>query len=127
MSGIVLDAGALIGLERNDRALWAVLKLAAQHGDEVLVPSTVLAQTWRGTGAQARLAAALSFCDIAPFDALARDVGTLCGRTQTTDICDAHVALVAAARADYLYTSDEDDLRRLIAASGRRRPQIIRC
>jgi hypothetical protein len=35
MSAVVLDAGALIGLERNDRQLWAALKLAARSGDEV--------------------------------------------------------------------------------------------
>ena len=53
MIGVVLDAGALIALERNDRAIWAALKLVAQ-GSDVIVPSTALAQVWRGTGAQGR-------------------------------------------------------------------------
>src|SRR6185436_11124693 len=39
VSGIVLDAGALIALERNERALWAALKVAALADEEVLVPS----------------------------------------------------------------------------------------
>jgi hypothetical protein len=45
MKGIVLDAGAMIALERNPR--WALLKTSAQAGDDVLVPSTVLAQVSR--------------------------------------------------------------------------------
>jgi len=41
---VVLDAGALIALERNDRGLWAVLRLAALDGADVLVPSTQLSR-----------------------------------------------------------------------------------
>lgn len=127
MSGIVLDAGALIALERADRSMWAMLKLAAIRGIDVLVPSTVLAQVWRGTRSQANLARALDQCVLAAFDPLARQVGELCGRTRTTDVCDAHVALVAVAGADVVYTSDPDDLRRLIAACRGRKPTIVTC
>lgn len=127
MSGTVLDAGALIALERNDRAVWAALKLAALRSTDVLVPSTALAQVWRGRAAQAPLAKALQHCVIASFDALARAVGELCGRTRTADICDAHVAIIAATQGEVLYTSDSRDLRRLIAAYGRTVPSIVRC
>jgi hypothetical protein len=127
VSHTVLDSGALIALERNDRAIWAALKLAASKIEDVLVPSTALAQVWRGTRAQAQLAKALQHCVIAPFDSLPRAVGELCGRTRTADICDAHVAMVAAVHGDVLYTSDPDDMRRLVAACGRRRPAIVRC
>jgi hypothetical protein len=123
----VLDAGALLGLERNDRELWAALKLAALSGDDVRVPSTALAQAWRGGARQARLSKALEHCVIAPFDPCARAVGELCGRTHTADICDAHVALVASGKSDVLYTSDPDDLRRLLRACGRRQPSIVTC
>ena len=126
MAAAVLDSGALIALERNDRALWTVLKGAAILSQDVLVPSTVLAQVWRNAPTQARLAAALQFCVIAPFDAVARDVGILCGRTRTGDICDAHVAIVAQTYADVLYTSDPKDLRTLLAAIPGRRPMILR-
>jgi predicted nucleic acid-binding protein len=124
---IVLDSGALIALERNDRNLWAALKLSASRSADVLVPSTALAQVWRGTPAQARLAKALRYCVIASFDAVTRAVGELCGRARTADICDAHVAIIAATRGDVLYTSDPRDMRKLIAACGRRRPSIVRC
>jgi hypothetical protein len=122
-----LDAGALIALERNDRRLWAALKVAALRSTDVVVPSAALAQVWRGTPAQAQLAHALRHCVVASFDEIARSVGELCGRTGTRDICDAQVAIVAAARASVLYTSDPADMRRLMAALGRKHPVIVRC
>jgi hypothetical protein len=127
MKGIVLDAGALIALERNDRTLWAVLKASAQSGDDVLIPSTALAQVWRNRSTQNNVARALQHCVIAGFDPVASLVGELCGRAGTSDICDAHVALVAATRGSALYTSEPQDLRRLIKALGRQSPTIIRC
>ena len=127
MSRIVLDTGALIALGRSDRALWAALKLAALRSSDVLVPSTVLAQVWRGKASQARLSRALEHCVIASFDSMARAVGELCGRAKTADICDAHVAIVAATEGDVLYTSDPRDMRRLVCAYGRRTPIIVRC
>ena len=127
MSGIVLDAGALIALERDDRAMWTVLKLAAIRRTAVVVPTTVVAQIWRGARAQANLARALGHCVEATFDPLARQVGELCGRTRTTDICDAHVALVATSGMEVLYTSDPRDLRRLIAACAGGKPTIVVC
>jgi hypothetical protein len=127
VAATVLDSGALIALERNDRELWTALKRAAIRSEDVLVPSTVLAQVWRNTPTQARLAAALQFCVIASFDAVCRDVGMLCGRTRTRDICDAHVAIVSQAYADVLYTSDPTDLAALLAAIPGRSPAIVHC
>lgn len=124
---IVLDAGALVALERRERRLWAVLKIAARRRDDVVVPSTVVAQVWRGTRRQATLARALDQCVIAAFDVMARDVGLLCGRTRTTDICDAHVALVATRGGDIVYTGDADDLSRLIAACSGPAPVLLSC
>jgi predicted nucleic acid-binding protein len=124
---IVLDAGALVALERNDKSMWSALKLAALESEDVLVPSAALAQVWRGTARQARLAAALNFCVVASFDAVARAVGELCGRTRTKDIADAQVAIVAATHGDVLYTSDPEDLRRLLVAFRAGLPAIVRC
>jgi hypothetical protein len=123
----VLDAGALLALERNDRELWAALKLAALNGEDVEVPSTALAQAWRGGLRQAQLSKALEQCVIGAFDPVARSVGVLCGRTRTADICDAHVALLAAGEGTILYTSDPDDLRPLLRACGSRRPRVVVC
>ena len=107
--------------------MWAVLKLAALRRVEVIVPTTVIAQVWRGTRTQANLARGLAQCRVASFDPLARQVGELCGRTRTTDVCDAHVALVAVGGAALLYTSAPVDLRRLNAACAAGKPHIIGC
>jgi hypothetical protein len=128
MSTCVLDTGALIALERNDRAMWARILVAASSKTDVVVPSTALAQAWRGGPRQARLARALAHCTVAPFDPLARHVGELCGRAGTTDLCDAHVAIVASESADWLFTSDIGVMKALLAAChGRRRPVLIHC
>jgi hypothetical protein len=127
LSGIVLDAGALIALEKNDRGLWLALRAATVANRTILVPSTVVAQVWRGGSAQAHVARALNWSKIAGFDGLERAVGELCAKTRTSDICDAHVALVAAREGDVLYTSDPDDLRPLIAAARGRRPIVLTC
>ena len=127
MSVLVLDSGALIALERNDRAVWAALKDSALTGDDVLVPSTALAQVWRGSSGQALLSRALRLCVVVSFDAVVRRVGELCGRARCDDICDAHVALVAATKGEVLYTSDPSDLRRLVSHCRARTPVIVEC
>jgi hypothetical protein len=127
MSRVVFDAGALIALENNDRPMWTALKRAALAGEDIVVPSTVIAQAWRGRSSQALLAKALQYCSIAPFDRVARQVGELCGKTGTNDICDAHVAIVATVSSGVLYTSDPNDLTRLVTACRRARPTIVRC
>jgi hypothetical protein len=54
----------------------------------------------------ALLARALTHCDEVPLEgALARATGLLCGRAGTTDIVDASVALVAAARSPTIPTA----------------------
>jgi predicted nucleic acid-binding protein len=127
LNQLVLDSGALIALERDDRALWAAVKQSALAGSDVYVPSAALAQVWRGSPSQARLARALHHCVIASFDDHAKKIGELCGRARTTDVCDAQVAIIAATLGDVVYTSDPKDLRRLIAAFGGPMPVIVRC
>ena len=118
---LVLDTGALIALDRNDRRMWAMLRVAADEHGIVQVPAGVIAQAWRDGGRQALLSRALRHCDEVPLDGLsARAAGLLCGRTGSTDVIDASVAVVAAAlarREDVtVLTSDTGDLSRLLAA-----------
>ena len=118
---LVLDTGALIALDRNDRRMWAMLRVAADENGIVQVPAGVIAQAWRDGGRQALLSRALRHCDEVPLDGLsARAAGLLCGRTGSSDVIDASVAVVAAAlarREDVtVLTSDTGDLRRLLAA-----------
>jgi len=109
---IVLDAGALIALDRADRRVVRLLELA----DEVHVPAGALAQAWRNPARQARLARVVTSEDVVvhPLDALAaRAAGQLCGATATADVVDASVVLVARIVDGVTVTSDRDDLRRL--------------
>jgi hypothetical protein len=119
MTALVLDAGALIALDRDDRTVWAMLRNAADDSAQVSVPAGVIAQAWRDGSRQALLARALTHCDEVPLEgSLTRATGLLCGRAGTADIVDASVALVAAARAQTgptaLITSDPTDLRHLL-------------
>ena len=46
MTTLVLDTGALIALDRNDRSVWAMLRNAAGDSAEVSVPAGVIARVW---------------------------------------------------------------------------------
>ena len=123
MTTLVLDAGALIALDRNDRSVWAMLRNAAVDSAEVSVPAGVIAQAWRDGSRQALLSRALSHCDEVPLDgSFARAAGLLCGQAGTADIVDASVALIAAARTRggpvALVTSDPTDLGHLLQTLG---------
>lgn len=123
MTALVLDTGALIALDRNDRTVWAMLRNAADDSAQVSVPAGVIAQAWRDGSRQALLARALAHCDEVPLEgALARATGLLCGRANTADIVDASVALIAASRSQTgptaLVTSDPTDIRHLLQTLG---------
>lgn len=116
MSGLTLDAGALIAVERNDRHVVALLRVALDAGLRVTVPSVVVAQVWRNGSKQVRLARLLGYVGlmVEPLsDLTARKAGQLCGVTKTTDVVDAAVVVSAGGRKDKILTSDVDDLRRL--------------
>lgn len=116
MSGAVLDTGALVGFDRNDRRVVAIVARALEHGDPLVVPAGVVAQAWRDGRTQVRLSRLLGspVCELVPLDDLAaRSVGQLCGATGPDDITDAAVALTARQRGLRVITSDPDDIRRL--------------
>jgi hypothetical protein len=116
LSGAVLDTGALVGFERNDRRVVAIVARALDHGDTLFVPAGVVAQAWRDGARQARLARLLgsTLCEVVVLDDYrARAAGQLCGATDTVDIVDSSVILAARERHIRVVTSDSDDLRRL--------------
>ena len=120
MTALVLDAGALIALDRNDRAAWAMLRVAADRASTVRVPVGAIAQAWRDGRRQALLSRALAHCDEVPLDGpLARAAGLLCGESNTADVIDASVALTVAGVARHgdvaVVTSDPDDIRHLLS------------
>lgn len=116
MPGITLDAGALIGLDRNDRRVMALLGRAREAGDHVVVPAAALAQALRAPSRQVRLMRLLRqpTSSTVPLDrASASSVGRLLAATGTADIADAHVVVCARRARHAVATSDADDLRRL--------------
>lgn len=116
---LVLDAGALIALDRNQRAMWVRLKAAYSAGELPVTHGGVVGQVWRGGPRQARLATALAGIDVKPLDAkLGRAAGGLLRMTGTFDVIDAAVALLAADGDDVI-TADLDDLELLLTAIGR--------
>lgn len=115
-AGIVLDAGALIALDRGDKRMIALLHRALAQGRIFRVPAGVVGQAWRDGRAQATLARFLRSegVDIVPLDAhLARSCGELCAAANSADVIDASVAILARERRDPIVTSDPNDLRRL--------------
>lgn len=123
MSSLVLDAGALIALDRNDREVWAMLRVAIDDALLIQVPAGAIAQAWRDGRRQVLLTRALQHCDEVALDgAIARAAGLLCGRSKTTDIVDASVAIAAAGLARRgavsVLTSDSGDIDHLVATLG---------
>ncbi len=112
----VLDAGALIALDRGDRDTWALLTEVHRMGQRPVVPAPVLAQAWRGGPRQARLAKVLSAAELIVADGpLSRRAGELLGRAKTSDVLDALVALAAQDRPGYeVLTSDPKDIHHLL-------------
>lgn len=116
---LVLDCGALISLDRDERSMWIRLKAAQDARDVPVTHGGVLGQVWRGGPRQARLSRALRGIDVRPLDrAMGRAAGELLATTGTTDVIDAAVALLAGD-GDEIVTADRDDLAMLVAATGR--------
>ncbi|MBO0786618.1 MAG: hypothetical protein J2P33_11140 [Actinobacteria bacterium] len=120
MSALVLDAGAFVAVDRGNRSMAARLRVAARSGLELRSNGAVVAQVWRDpAGRQAELARLLRSVDVKPVDQrLGRNAGVLSGRAGHHDAIDATVVAVASA-GDRIVTSDPDDIRTLVAASGR--------
>ena len=116
MSGLTLDAGALIAFERANRQVVSTILVAVSKGTTIAIPAGVLAQAWRNGARQARLAQLLGWkpVEIEVLDeGRARHAGQLCGRSGTKDVIDASVVLCAKRRGHTIMTSDPGDLRRL--------------
>lgn len=116
---LVLDSGALVALERNERPMWVRLKAAQLAGDLPLTHAGVLGQVWRGGPRQARLSQALASIDVRALDEpLGRAAGQLLAVSGLADVIDAGVVLLATD-GDEIVTVDREDLEQLAAASGR--------
>lgn len=116
---LVLDAGALVAVERSDRSVMALLKRELLAGRVPLTHGGVIGQVWRsGSGRQANLARLLHGVEVRALDgALGKRTGELLALAGEVDVIDAAVALLAVD-GDQILTSDPGDLVTLVAASG---------
>jgi predicted nucleic acid-binding protein len=127
VSALVLDAGAFIALDRNDRSMIARLRVAQLNGHDLRTSAIVVAQVWRSPGGkQARVARLLRAVDVRPVDEqMGRDAGALLAKARTDDPIDATVVLVARS-GDRILTSDPQDIGHL-ASSSRKKVIIVPC
>ncbi len=115
---VILDASALIGVERGATRIEDVLELYRRRGEYLRTPAPALAQVWRDGPRQERLSRFLNHVAVLPVDeSHAKAAGTLCGRSGTSDAVDAFVALAAEA-GDTIVTSDPHDMKALTSARG---------
>ena len=118
MTALVLDAGALIAVDRGDRKMQRKIQDALNIGEPVRTNANAVAQVWRNGAKQARLAKALRLATIEPVTPEdGYRAGELLGATRTKDVVDATVALLAES-GDEVYTSDPGDLQLLTETAG---------
>ncbi|HEX7246028.1 MAG TPA: PIN domain-containing protein [Solirubrobacterales bacterium] len=111
---VVLDTGALIAFERAERRMAALFEEVIEEGEDLLIPTSVLAQVWRGGPRSARLARLIAGTVSDALDeARAREVGERLGNCDKADIADAHVVCCAVECDAELLTSDPDDIKAL--------------
>lgn len=111
---LIIDTGALLALEKNDREIWRRWKSAWLAGFPPVTHGGVVGQVWRGGGPrQARLSMALDGIEVHPLDdELGRRAGVLLKRSGTSDVIDAALVLLAGD-GDEIITSNPGDLRAL--------------
>jgi hypothetical protein len=127
VSALILDAGALAAVDRDDRAMIARLRASQQHGIELRTNAMVLAQVWRDRhGRQVNLARLLRAVDVrAVSQQDGRDAGVLQAAAGTADAIDATVVLLAAP-GDRILTGGPGDIA-LLAAAAETRAVVVHC
>ena len=114
----VLDAGALVAIDRRDREVGAQLRVLQQQGTPLRASAAVVGQVWRDGRKQANLARVLAGVGTEALGtADGKRIGELLARAGSADVVDAHVALLVAP-ADVVLTSDPGDIRALLQARG---------
>jgi predicted nucleic acid-binding protein len=116
VTGLTLDTGALIALEAGNRQMALLVEQAMAARAELAIPAGVVAQAWRGSARQARIAKLLQLqvTSIVPLDArLALRIGARCASAGATDVVDVSVALCASDRGHPVITSDPGDIAKI--------------
>jgi predicted nucleic acid-binding protein len=112
VTGLTLDTGALIALERRRLRMRQVLERARDRDQPITVPADVVAEWWRGPTDVRK--AILEAVDVEPLTVrLAQIAGEAMGAVPGATLVDAIVVASAASRGDIIYSSDVHDLERL--------------
>jgi hypothetical protein len=112
----VLDAGALIVLERGSGRMLALVREVTHACVAADVTAEGIAQVWRGSPRQHALVRRLctQALRVHPVtEAVACRVGLLLGSSGTSDVIDVHVARLGRSWHTAVVTSDPDDPRRV--------------
>src|SRR5665213_3081133 len=117
MTALILDAGAFIAIERNDRSTVALLKAAQKNSLSLRSNGGVVAEVWRGgSGNQVPVSRLLAAVELLAVDGeLGRSAGVLirdAGGGSATDV-------TIAREGDQIVTSDQSDIQALVNSSGR--------
>ena len=112
MTGITLDTGALIALERRRQRMREIFERALVKEQPLTVPADVVGEWWRGrTDVRDGI---LDSVDVEPLSVvLAKRAGEALAAIRGATLVDAIVMASAASRGDIVYSSDIDDLERL--------------
>jgi hypothetical protein len=127
VSALILDAGALVAVDRDDRTMIARLRVAQQHDLELRTNAMVVAQVWRDRhGRQANVTRLLRAVDVrAVSQRDGRDAGVPQAAAGTSDAIRATVVLLAAP-GDRIVTSDPGDIA-VLATAAENRAVIVAC
>jgi predicted nucleic acid-binding protein len=113
---VILDAGALIAIDRNDKSIAQLLVLARRNQARVFTTPPVVTQVWRNGARQANLARALAVIETEPVGiSIAKRAGELLATANTSDAVDALLALLVTP-GDQIWTSDPIDIQALLQA-----------
>jgi len=118
---LVLDTGAIIGLERRDYRAVRQIRAAAKRGLLIVVPTTVVMEAYAGARSPARLNQVLKAIDVElPLvPAISHQVHVLLRRAGTGSETDAIVVLEAIeVPGSAVLTDDPDDIHALMEAAG---------
>jgi hypothetical protein len=98
MSALVLDAGALIAIDRGDRSVLSEVNRALRSRLPVRTNAMALAQAWRdGKGRQATLARALQDITVEP---ITRQDGMRAGNSSARLACGTRLMPVSRCLPD---------------------------
>lgn len=112
----MLDAGALIALERGSRWAISLMRGTVADGGLLIVPASVLAQVLRDPSRQYeiwKLATNKKTIVVAMGLEEAKLIGALLAKSRSSDVVDAHVVLCGQTFRMAILTSDPKDLAAL--------------